>query len=101
MSIKNLSDGTIHKIATNQVVVSLAIAVKELVENSLDAGATQLQVRFGDLGVTFFEVSDNGHGIDPDVYDEVVARHSTSKLTEFNDLDNIGTFGFRGEVRVL
>lgn len=45
------------------VVVSLAIAVKELVENSLDAGATQLQVRFGDLGVTFFEVSDNGHGI--------------------------------------
>ena len=96
-TIKSLSEGTVHKIATNQVVVSLAIGVKELVENALDAGATQLQVRFGDLGVAYFEVSDNGSGIELAHYKEVVARHSTSKLSEFDDLDNIGTFGFRGE----
>ena len=57
----------------------------------------QLQVRFGDLGVAYFEVSDNGSGIEPVHYGEVVARHSTSKLNEFDDLDSIGTFGFRGE----
>lgn len=96
-SIQNLDDSTIHTIATNQVVVSLSVAVKELVENSLDAGATVINIKFGENGKEYFEVTDNGTGIDPENYEKVVARHCTSKLEAFDDLESIGTFGFRGE----
>ena len=84
-SIQNLNESTIHSLSTNQVVVSLSVAVKELVENSLDAAATVITIKFGDGGTEFFEVADNGTGIEPHNYENVVARHSTSKLESFDD----------------
>ncbi|THH06569.1 hypothetical protein EW145_g3991 [Phellinidium pouzarii] len=72
-------------------------SVKELVENSFDAGATSIEVKFRDYGVKSFEVIDNGSGIAPDDYDNVALKHCTSKLSTFEDLTTVRTFGFRGE----
>ncbi|EIW57082.1 DNA mismatch repair protein MutL [Trametes versicolor FP-101664 SS1] len=95
--IKALDGGSIHKITSGQVVVDLQTAVKELVENSLDAGATNIEVRFKDYGLEFFEVIDNGSGISPADYDSIALKHHTSKLSSFTDLEAVTTFGFRGE----
>ncbi|KAI0351151.1 DNA mismatch repair protein MutL [Trametes cingulata] len=96
-SIKILDGGSIHKITSGQVVVDLQTAVKELVENSLDAGATNIEVRFKDYGLDSFEVVDNGSGIPPADYDSIALKHHTSKLASFSDLESVTTFGFRGE----
>ncbi|KAH9837617.1 DNA mismatch repair protein MutL [Rhodofomes roseus] len=95
--IKALDGGAVHKISSGQVVIDLQTAVKELVENSLDAGATSLEVRFKDHGVASFEVIDNGSGIAPEDYDAIALKHHTSKLSSFADLTSVSTFGFRGE----
>ncbi|KAI0692134.1 hypothetical protein C8T65DRAFT_745273 [Cerioporus squamosus] len=95
--IKPLDAGSVHKISSGQVVVDLQTAVKELVENSLDAGATNLEVRFKEYGLESFEVVDNGSGIPPEDYDSVALKHHTSKLSSFTDLESVATFGFRGE----
>ncbi|KAI0324978.1 DNA mismatch repair protein MutL [Cubamyces sp. BRFM 1775] len=96
-SIKVLDGGSIHKITSGQVVVDLQTAVKELVENSLDAGATTIEVRFKNYGLESFEVIDNGSGIAPADYDSIALKHHTSKLSSFTDLEAVKTFGFRGE----
>ncbi|CDO74646.1 hypothetical protein BN946_scf184944.g5 [Trametes cinnabarina] len=96
-NIKVLDGGSIHNITSGQVVVDLQTAVKELVENSLDAGATHIEVRFKDYGLDSFEVIDNGSGISPDDYDSIALKHHTSKLSSFTDLQSVTTFGFRGE----
>ncbi|KAI0742215.1 hypothetical protein C8Q80DRAFT_1220949 [Daedaleopsis nitida] len=96
-AIKALDSGSVHKISSGQVVVDLQTAVKELVENSLDAGATNLEVRFKEYGLQAFEVIDNGSGIPPEDYDYIALKHHTSKLASFSDLETVGTFGFRGE----
>ncbi|KAI8992702.1 hypothetical protein BD414DRAFT_481942 [Trametes punicea] len=96
-SIQALDDGSIHKITSGQVVVDLQTAVKELVENSLDAGATTIEVRFQDYGLESFEVIDNGSGIAPTDYDHIALKHHTSKISSFSDLETVSTFGFRGE----
>ncbi|CBY24580.1 unnamed protein product [Oikopleura dioica] len=95
--ISELDEKTVHSLSTNQVVVSLAVAVKELVENALDAKADKITVTLVDNGVELIEVKDNGSGISADNYDKIAMRHATSKLQEFDDLEAIGTFGFRGE----
>ncbi|KAI0823883.1 hypothetical protein BC628DRAFT_1382209 [Trametes gibbosa] len=95
--IKALDSGSAHKITSGQVVVDLQTAVKELVENSLDAGATNIEVRFKDQGLESFEVIDNGSGISPADYDSIALKHHTSKLSSFTDLEIVATFGFRGE----
>ncbi|OSC98349.1 DNA mismatch repair protein MutL [Trametes coccinea BRFM310] len=95
--IKVLDGGSIHKITSGQVVVDLQTAVKELVENSLDAGATNIEVRFKQYGLESFEVIDNGSGISPNDYDSIALKHHTSKLSSFTDLEAVTTFGFRGE----
>ena len=78
-SIQNLDDSTIHTIATNQVVVSLSVAVKELVENSLDAGATVINIKFVENGKEYFEVTDNGNGIGKSAIESIVLiRYSLS-----------------------
>lgn len=71
--------------------------MKELVENSIDAGATHIDIKFKDSGLNGFDVTDNGSGINPENFEAAVHRHSTSKLSSFDDLQKVETFGFRGE----
>uniref|UniRef100_A0A182FMQ8 MutL C-terminal dimerisation domain-containing protein n=1 Tax=Anopheles albimanus TaxID=7167 RepID=A0A182FMQ8_ANOAL len=95
--INAIDKETVHKICSGQVVLNLAIAVKELVENSLDAGATLIEVKLREHGSELVEVADNGSGVEEKNFEGLSAKYHTSKLKEFTDLESIETFGFRGE----
>ncbi|KAJ2721673.1 ATP-binding mismatch repair protein, partial [Coemansia sp. Benny D115] len=88
---------TVHRLCSGQVVVDLSTAVKELLENSLDAGATIVDIKLKDSGLTSITVSDNGQGIKETDYPTLCRKHWTSKIRSFEDLEDISTFGFRGE----
>lgn len=96
-SIRAIDSHSVHRITSGQVVIDLQTAVKELVENSLDARATNIEVRFLNYGLKSIEVIDNGCGIAPKDYDSIALKHHTSKLAAFEDLATVLTFGFRGE----
>lgn len=96
MRIHRLSEGTVNRIAAGEVIERPASVVKELVENALDAGATQIDVVFRGGGKAFIRVTDNGSGMAPDDLDLCIERHATSKLDDDNLID-IRTLGFRGE----
>ncbi|ETW76828.1 hypothetical protein HETIRDRAFT_66078 [Heterobasidion irregulare TC 32-1] len=96
-AIKPIDPTSVHRLTSGQVVVDLQTAVKELVENSLDAGASSIEVRFKDYGLKSIEVIDNGCGIAPADYDSIALKHHTSKLAAFADLSTVRSFGFRGE----
>lgn len=96
-SIKAINKDTVHKICSGQVVLSLAVAVKELVENAIDAGATLVEVKLRDHGLESIDVSDNGCGVEEENLEGMTAKYHTSKLREFVDLQSVETFGFRGE----
>ncbi|XP_065211887.1 mismatch repair endonuclease PMS2 [Planococcus citri] len=95
--IKAIQRNIVHRICSGQVVLNLATAIKELVENSLDAGATIIDVRLKEYGSELIEVVDNGTGIHPNNFQALTLKHHTSKLNDFSDLVNVETFGFRGE----
>jgi DNA mismatch repair protein MutL len=95
--IKILTPEVIARIAAGEVVERPAAVVKELVENSLDAGATAISVASGGGGIGFLRVVDNGHGIPADQLELAFQRHATSKVSSESDLDSIATLGFRGE----
>ena len=95
--IRMLTESMIGKIAAGEVVERPASAIKELVENSLDAGATSILVEIREGGVTLIRVSDNGCGIDGSDIRMAFERHATSKIRKEEDLNAIGTLGFRGE----
>ncbi|XP_039286166.1 mismatch repair endonuclease PMS2 [Nilaparvata lugens] len=95
--IKAISKNDVHRICSGQVVLNLATAVKELVENSLDAGATSVDVLVKDYGSELVQVADNGCGVLPENFQALTLKHHTSKLQDFSDLMSIDTFGFRGE----
>ncbi|XP_033151490.1 mismatch repair endonuclease PMS2 isoform X1 [Drosophila mauritiana] len=95
--IKAIGKDTVHKICSGQVVLSLAVAVKELVENSIDAGATLVEIKLKDQGLQGVEVSDNGSGVEEMNLEGMTAKYHTSKIREFVDLLGVETFGFRGE----
>ncbi len=95
--IRKLDDQVINKIAAGEVVERPASVLKELVENSLDAGARQIEIQAQAGGTQRLEVRDDGHGISKDDMHLALARHATSKLTEFENLEEIRTLGFRGE----
>ncbi|XP_055534971.1 mismatch repair endonuclease PMS2 [Wyeomyia smithii] len=95
--INAIDKETVHKICSGQVVLNLAIAVKELVENSLDAGATIVEIKLKEHGSELVEVCDNGSGVEERNFVAMTAKYHTSKLKEFSDLACIETFGFRGE----
>uniref|UniRef100_A0A4W4FBV0 MutL C-terminal dimerisation domain-containing protein n=1 Tax=Electrophorus electricus TaxID=8005 RepID=A0A4W4FBV0_ELEEL len=97
IAIKAIDKQSVHQICSGQVVLSLATAVKELVENSIDAGATNVDIRLKDNGVDLVEVSDNGRGVEEDNFVGLTLKHHTSKLRDFSDLTHVETFGFRGE----
>ena len=96
-TINALEGRTVHQIQSGQVIVDLCSVVKELVENSLDAGATSIEVRFKNHGLDSIEVQDNGVGITSENYETVALKHYTSKLLNYDDLSSLRTFGFRGE----
>ncbi|KAG8145658.1 hypothetical protein E2320_012142 [Naja naja] len=96
-TIKAIDRRSVHQICSGQVVLNLCTAVKELVENSLDAGATNVEVKLKDYGADLIEVSDNGYGVEEDNFEGLTLKHYTSKIQDFSDLINVETFGFRGE----
>jgi DNA mismatch repair protein MutL len=97
MPIRLLSDKVSSMIAAGEVVERPASVVKELIENALDAGATEISVEIRDGGVEQIRVSDNGCGIPHDEVEIAFQRFATSKLSDASDLDAIPTLGFRGE----
>ncbi len=95
--IKILSQAVADKIAAGEVAERPAAVVKELVENSIDAGASRITVEIKKGGIAYISVEDNGKGIPYDEVEFAFVRHATSKLREIEDLSEIQTMGFRGE----
>ncbi|MBU0982903.1 MAG: DNA mismatch repair endonuclease MutL, partial [candidate division Zixibacteria bacterium] len=95
--IRPLPERLINKIAAGEVVERPASVVKELVENSLDAGADQVSIEVENSGVRLIKIVDNGCGIGADQIEIAFSRHATSKISDFKDLDRILSYGFRGE----
>ncbi len=92
-----LDENTSNKIAAGEVVERPASVIKELVENSIDAGATSISVEIRNGGISYIKVTDNGSGMDEDDVEIAFERHATSKIKRAEDLDSIITMGFRGE----
>lgn len=97
VEIKVLPKEIAELIAAGEVVERPASVIKELVENSVDAGATQVTVEISNGGITYMRVTDNGCGISKDQVSTAFLRHATSKIKKAEDLDSIFTLGFRGE----
>ena len=95
--ILSLPQHVVDQIAAGEVVSRVSSAVKELLENSIDAGATTVQIVLKGGGLTQLTITDNGRGIAREDLPVVCRRHTTSKLTQFEDLRTIRTYGFRGE----
>lgn len=96
-SIVLLDDETINQIAAGEVIERPANVVKEMVENSIDAGATSINIEIEQGGIKTIRITDNGKGIAPDDIALAFERHATSKLRRATDLLRISTMGFRGE----
>src|ERR1700747_880043 len=95
--IELLSDHIANQIAAAEVIQRPASAVKDLLENAIDAGATEIQLVIKDAGKELIQVIDNGKGMSPTDARMSFERHATSKIRDINDLFTIRTMGFRGE----
>ena len=92
-----LDDLTINKIAAGEVIERPASVIKEMVENSIDAGATYVTIEIKNGGISFIRITDNGKGIAKDDVELAFERHATSKIRNADDLDTVKSMGFRGE----
>ena len=95
--VRPIDADSVHRICSGQVILDVASCAKELLENSLDAGATNVEIRVKEFGLECVEVSDNGSGVAREDVPLLTQKYATSKLREFKDLEKVGTFGFRGE----
>jgi len=95
--IRQLSASVVNKIAAGEVIERPASVVKELLENSVDSGASVIEVAIEKGGIESIRITDNGGGIDVDQMELAVTSHATSKIVDADDLFKVGTFGFRGE----
>ncbi|TGL52853.1 DNA mismatch repair endonuclease MutL [Leptospira meyeri] len=95
--IHSLSADLINQIAAGEVIESTHSILKELIENSIDAGATKIEIATDSAGFGRILVSDNGHGIQKEDLPLAIKRYATSKIQDFQDLEHLFTFGFRGE----
>lgn len=96
-NIKILSEETINKISAGEVIERPSSALKELLENSADSGATRIDIEFIEGGKKLLRVTDNGSGMSQEDLSLSILRHGTSKIGKIEDLDTLSTFGFRGE----
>ncbi len=97
MPIQKLPEYIINRLKAGEVVERPASALKELVENSLDAGATDIEIHIKNGGKSYLSVKDNGTGIELSDMDLLLERYATSKIQDDKDLQNISSYGFRGE----
>ena len=97
MSIVLLDDNTISKISAGEIIENPASVVKELLENSIDAGAKNITVEVKNSPTDFIRITDDGCGFKADEIELAFMRHSTSKLSKIEDLEELATLGFRGE----
>jgi len=97
MRIFELPQDVIKKIAAGEVITGPQAVIKELVENALDANATEISIEIENGGKSYMKVSDNGMGMNEEEVQIAIKHHTTSKLRNVNDLERIYTYGFRGE----
>jgi len=95
--IKVLPEEVVAKIAAGEVIERPASVLKELIENSLDAGASKIEIEIRKAGRGLIRVHDDGRGMDREDLRLALGRHATSKLNVFDDIYSLATFGFRGE----
>ncbi|KAK1256117.1 hypothetical protein MKX07_008376 [Trichoderma sp. CBMAI-0711] len=95
--IRALDPDVVNKIAAGEIIVAPVHALKELIENAVDAGSTSLEILVKDGGLKMLQITDNGGGIEKDDLEILCVRHTTSKISTFEDLSSIATYGFRGE----
>src|SRR5690349_8639453 len=95
--VQILPSDVIAKIAAGEVIERPASVIKECVENSLDAGATSIEVHLKDAGKQLIHIKDNGSGITQEDLNNLFQRHATSKITAIHDLEQLNSLGFRGE----
>ncbi|KAK6463534.1 hypothetical protein DFJ63DRAFT_312842 [Scheffersomyces coipomensis] len=96
-SIKQINHNDITKLTSGQVIIDLKSIIKELVENSIDANSSNIEIIFHNYGLESIQINDNGNGIEEENFHQLCLRSHTSKLIEFNDLHSLTSLGFRGE----